>query len=202
MITAAERERLASAVREAEAGTAGEIVVVVAAQASGYRTVPVIWAFLGALAVPWPLIWITTLGPSRIYLVQLVAALVLSVALSLPKRRYALVPGFMKRARAHEAATREFVARGLTRTRDRTGVLIYVAAAEHYAEILADTGIADRVDEGVWRETIEELIEAIKAGRAADGLIAAVRSVGAILAEHAPPHADDADELPNKVILL
>jgi putative membrane protein len=202
MITAADRERLASAVREAEAGTAGEIVVVVAAQASGYRTVPVIWAFLGALAVPWPLIWITTLGPSRIYLVQLVAALVLSVALSFPKRRYALVPGFMKRARAHEAATREFVARGLTRTRDRTGVLIYVAAAEHYAEILADTGIADRVDEGVWRETIEELIEAIKAGRAADGLIAAVRRVGAILAEHAPPHADDADELPNKVILL
>ena len=202
MITAADRERLASAIREAEAGTAGEIVVVVAAQASGYRTVPIIWAFLGALVVPWPLIWITTLGPSRIYLVQLLVALVLSVALSLPKRRYALVPDFMKRARAHEAATREFVARGLTRTRDRTGVLIYVAAAEHYAEILADTGIADRVDESVWRGTIADLIEAIKAGRAADGLVAAVGRVGAILAEHAPPHADDLDELPNKVILL
>jgi uncharacterized membrane protein len=29
-----------------------------------------------------------------------------------------------------------------------------------------------------------------------------VDRVGAILAEHAPPHADDADELPNKVILI
>ena len=201
MITAEERERLASAIRDAEARTAGEIVVV-AGQASGYRTVPVLWALLAALAVPWPLIWIATLGPSRIFQMQLLAALALSVVLSLPKRRYALVPGFMKRARAHEAALREFVGRGLTRTRERTGVLIYVAAAEHYAEILADTGIADRVDEGVWRETIADLIDAIKAGRAADGLIAAVRRVGSILADHAPPRTDDADELPNKVILL
>ncbi len=202
MIEAEDRERLVEAIREAEAATAGEIVVVVARQASGYRSVPILWAMLGALASPWPLIWITTLGPSQIFLAQLVVALALSVALSLPKRRYALVPGFMKRARAHEAATREFVGRGLTRTRERTGVLIYVAAAEHYAEIIADTGIADRVDAGVWRETIADLVEAIKAGRAADGLVAAVRRVGAILAEHAPPRSDDLDELSNKVILI
>jgi putative membrane protein len=202
MISAEDRERLAHAIRDAEAGTAGEIVVVLAGEASGYRTVPIVWALLCALATPWPLIWITTLGPSRIFLVQLAVALILSVVLSLPKRRYALVPGFIKRARAHEAASHEFMARGLTRTRDRTGVLIYVAAAEHYAEILADTGIADRVDQEVWRAAIAELIDAIKAGRAGDGLLAVVHRVGAILAEHAPPHADDADELPNKVILI
>jgi putative membrane protein len=202
MISAEDRERLAHAIRDAEAGTAGEIVVVLAGEASGYRTVPILWALLSALATPWPLIWITTLGPSRIFLVQLAVALILSVVLSLPKRRYALVPGFIKRARAHEAASHEFMARGLTRTRDRTGVLIYVAAAEHYAEILADTGIADRVDQEVWRAAIAELIDAIKAGRAGDGLLAVVHRVGAILAEHAPPHADDADELPNKVILI
>jgi putative membrane protein len=202
MITAEERERVADAVRDAEARTAGEIIVVVAAQASGYRSVPILWALFAALAVPWPLIWITTLGPSQIFLAQLVVALALSIALSLPKRRYALVPGFMKRARAHEAALREFMARGLTRTRDRTGVLIYIAAAEHYAEILADTGIADRAGDEIWRETVAQLLDAIKAGRPADGLVAAVQSVGRILAEYAPVRADDVDEIPNKVILL
>jgi putative membrane protein len=202
VISAEDRDRIAQAVRDAEAGTAGEIVVVVAAQASGYRSMPLLWALLAALAVPWPLISITTLGPTRIFLVQLATALVLSIVLSLPKRRYGLVPGFIKRARAHEAALREFMARGLTRTRERTGVLIYVAAAEHYAEILADTGIADQVDEGVWRDTITDLIEAIKAGRAADGLVRAVERAGAILAAHAPPRHDDLDELPNKVVLL
>src|SRR5207253_8035255 len=58
-----ERERLAHAIRDAEARTAGEIVVVVAGEASGYRTIPILWALLAALATPWPLIWITTLGP-------------------------------------------------------------------------------------------------------------------------------------------
>ena len=44
------------------ARTAGEIVVVIAQQASGYRSVPVLWALLAALVVPWPLIWLTTLS--------------------------------------------------------------------------------------------------------------------------------------------
>ena len=202
MITAEDSERLSSAIRDAEARTAGEIVVVVAAQAGGYRAVPVLWALLAALVVPWPLIFITTLGPSRIFQLQLVVALVLAIVLSLPKRRYKLVPGFVKRAQAHDAAAREFVRRGLTRTRERTGVLIYVAAAEHYAEILADIGIADRVDERVWRETIADLVDAIKGGHAADGLLAAIERVGALLAEHAPARADDIDEFPNKVIVL
>jgi putative membrane protein len=202
MISGEDQERLAHAIRDAEARTAGEIVVVVEGEASGYRSVPILWALLGALGTPWPLIWITNLGPSRIFTVQLAVALVLSIVLSLPKRRYKLVPGFIKRARAHEAAAHEFMAHGLTRTRDRTGVLIYVAAAEHYAEILADTGIADRVAPDVWRDAITELIEAIKAGRAGDGLVATVERVGAVLAEHAPPHDDDMNELPNKVIVI
>jgi putative membrane protein len=202
MITADDSERLAGAIRDAEAHTAGEIVVVLAAQAGGYRSVPVLWALLAALVAPWPLIWITTLGPSRIFQIQLVVALVLSIVLSLPKRRYRLVPGFIKRSQAHEAAAREFVRRGLTRTRERTGVLIYVAAAEHYAEVLADTGIADRVDEQVWRDIVADLIDAIKAGQAPDGLVTAVHRVGAVLAEHAPPRADDIDEFPNRVIVI
>lgn len=206
MLSDAEQERVAAAVREVEAGTAGEIVVVVARRASAYRSVPLLGALLAALVVPWPLIWGTSLSASRIFMIQLAGALVLSLALSLlrswPRFGLALVPGFLKRARAHEAAAREFAARGLTRTRGRTGVLIYVAEAERYAEVLADEGVAGRVDPQVWREAIMALVAAIGEGRAAAGLEAAVRRVGAILAEHAPPRADDVNELPNKVILI
>ena len=126
----------------------------------------------------------------------------LCVVLSMPKRRYRLVPGFLKRARAHEAAAREFVARGISRTRARTGVLIFIAEAERYAEIVPDVGLADRVDRRVWREAMEGLVEAIKAGRTADGLAMTVRRLGDLLAEHAPPLGDDVDELPNRVIVL
>jgi putative membrane protein len=202
MLTNEERDRVAAAIREAESLTAGEIVVVVAARASAYRSVPLVYGLVGSLAAPWPLIWGTDFTAARIFAIQLAVALVLTVASALAIRRVALVPGFVKRARAREAASREFLARGLTRTRERTGVLIYVAAAEHYAEVVADTRIAALVDESVWRETIAELVEAIRAGRPAEGVLAAVRSVGAVLAEHAPPRADDIDELPNRVILV
>lgn len=202
MISPEDQLRLEDAIREVEDRTSGEVVVAVAEQASAYRSVPLLWALLAALVAPWPLIEITTLAASRIFLVQLLVALALSLFLSWPKRRYALVPRFIKHARAHEAAAREFLRRGLTRTREKTGVLIYVALAEHYAEILADTGIADQVDPKVWAGIVADLTGAIRDGRIADGLTDAIRRTGDILAEHAPPRFDDADELPNKVILL
>ncbi|MBM6594056.1 TPM domain-containing protein [Microvirga pudoricolor] len=202
MISPEDRHRLAHAIRDAEATTAGEIVVVVAEAASRYRSIPALWALVLALLTPWPLIAFTELGPTRIFLAQLAVALAASLATTWPRLHAALVPGFVMRARAHEAALREFNGRGLTRTRGRTGVLIYVAALEHHAEILADIGVADRAGQAVWTEIIADLTAALREGRAADGLIRAVHRAGAILAEHAPPGFDDEDELPNKVIVI
>lgn len=202
MISGEDYVRLESAIRDVEDRTAGEIVVVVAGQASEYRSIPLLWALLASLFVPWPLIWLTDLSSARIFQAQLAAALVLSLALSWPKLRVRLVPRFIKETRAHEAAAREFLRRGLTRTREKTGVLIYVALAEHYAEILADTGIADRVEPHTWQDIVARLTAEIGAGRLADGLAAAIAQAGEILAKHAPPRFDDTDELPNKVILL
>lgn len=202
MISQDDHARVSGAIRDAEDLTAGEIVVVVAGQASDYRTLPLLWSLLAALFTPWPLIWFTALGTSRIFMAQLAVAVVLSLLLSRPTQRMSLVPRFVKHALAHEAAAREFARRGMARTRERTGVLIYVALAEHHAEILADTGIAERVGPDAWTGIIAELTAAIRQGRIGDGLVAAVGRAGAILAEHAPPRFDDEDELPNKVILL
>lgn len=202
MITSDEQARLASAIGAVETETSGEIVLVIAEQAGRYRAVPLLWALLGALVVPWPLIRFTETGTSRIFLIQLAVALILSLALSWPKLRFALVPRSIKHDQAHQAASREFLRRGMTRTGEKTGVLIYLALAEHHAEILADTGVADRVDPGIWAGIVADLTESIRAGRMIEGLEEAIRRTGAILAQHAPPRLDDVDELPNKVILL
>jgi putative membrane protein len=202
MISPEEQARLVSVISDVEDETSGEIVLVIAEQAGHYRAVPLLWALLAALVTPWPLIWLTMISISRIFLIQLAVALALSLVLSWPKLRFALVPRSIKHAQAHEAASREFLRRGLTRTREKTGVLIYLALAEHHAEILADTGIADRVDAGIWADIIANLTRAIRDNRMIEGLEEAIRRTGAILAEHAPPRLDDVDELPNKVILL
>jgi putative membrane protein len=199
---AADRDAVAEAVRRAESLTAGEIVVVIDRAASSYRNVPVVLALVLALFVPWPLISLTTISVQKIFLIQLLCAAALLAALLWYGRGGRFVPGFVKRGRAHDVALREFTARGLTRTKGRTGVLIYVALQERYAEILADTGIDGLVEKDSWGAIIEPLLAAARDDRLTEGLIAAVGAVGSVLAQHAPPVPDDVDELSNRVILL
>jgi len=54
----------------------------------------------------------------------------------------------------------------------------------------------------VWRQAITVLTDALRDGRTADGFIGAIRLCGSVLAEHVPPHQDDTNELPNRLIML
>jgi putative membrane protein len=97
---------------------------------------------------------------------------------------------------------RQFLAQGLDKTQHRTGVLIFASTAERYAEIVADVGINEKVAPQVWDEAINALTAAIKAGRPADGFVAAVERCGAVLATHFPPGALNRDELPDKLLQI
>jgi putative membrane protein len=70
----------------------------------------------------------------------------------------------------------------------------------HRAEIIADEAIAARVAPEVWGDAMHALLAEIRQGRVADGMIAAVEGVGAVLAEHLPRADDDANELPDRLI--
>ena len=201
ILTDAERERIAAAIGRAEAGTTGEIVVLVAASAGLYRSPGLALALTLGLALPWPLILLTDLGAGEIALAQ--AGLVLgTLLLSLnPRLRVTLTPRRWRRERAHAAARREFFAHGLTGTRGRTGVLIYVALAERYAEIVADKGVRVRVEEAQWRAIVSDLLGAAGRHALGDGLVTTVERVGTVLATALPGRRSD-NELPNRVIVL
>lgn len=201
MLSPSDRDRIADAIGIAERTTAGEIVVLVAGRAGLYRSVALALALLAALVVPWPLILLTSWSAGSIALAQ--AALVLGVLLATlnTRARMAIVPRALKRSRAHDAAQREFAARGVTRTRGRTGILIYLALAEGHAEIVADSGIGARVPVETWSAAIDELLGALRRGETVAGLLATIERVGAILAQELPGGPDDVDELSNRVIV-
>ena len=197
-----DRTRIRDAIATAEAKTAGEIFVVVARASDEYHLVALLWATLAALCVPLPLVSLTLVPALQIYLAQLAVFVVLSVLLSLPPLHMAVVPLRLKRARAHARAVEQFLAHGLHTTEARTGVLIFVSLAEHYAEIIADSGIAAKVEQRVWDEAMAKLIEETRAGRLAEGLIHAIARTGAVLATHFPPRPRDVNEIPDDLILL
>src|SRR5262252_11210644 len=157
MISQADKERIVAAIRAAEANTSGEIFCVIARHASDYRLVPLAWAAALALVVPAPLIYFTLWPASVIYLVQLLVFIAAALVLSLPGIRFHIVPRRTQHERAHVQAMQQFFAQGLDRTENRTGVLIFAAAAERYAEIVADAGINAKVTPQVWEAAIGAL---------------------------------------------
>lgn len=202
MFSESDEHRIAEAITAAEAATSGEIVAVVAPESSTYLYAPFLWASVIALLVPWPLILWTWWPSAWIYLAQ-VATFAFVLALALPRPvRYWLVPRRIKRARAHRRALEQFLVQNLHTTSGRTGVLIFISAAERHAEIVADAAIEARVPKGTWQEIVDRLTAAFSAGRHTDGFIVAIEEVGGHLATHFPPGSRDSNELPDHLIVL
>ncbi|PXW78522.1 putative membrane protein [Blastomonas natatoria] len=210
------------AVAEAERQTDGEIVTVIARESDDYRETPIYWAVavmflaLACIAVfpDWfaNLLATTTGGWEHVYtpseyltlIMLLLAAKFGAVHLIVGWKplRLALTPPAIKRARVRARAINLFRVSAEKRTRGLTGVLIYLSMAEHRAEIVADSAIAAKVSPDIWGEAMADMIVELRAGRAGEGMAAAVRDVGKVLAEHFPKSDDNPNELPDRLIEL
>jgi putative membrane protein len=203
-ISRKDRNRIERAITAAEKKTSGEIIAVVAESSDLYMFLPIMWAALLALATPliiftftpWP--WPT----AYVYTTQLAVFAGAALAVQWWPLRIALVPRAVKRSRAHRQAMEQFLARNLHTTKERTGVLIFVSAAEHYAEVIADEGIYKKVPPKVWDEAVAGLTADIARGKVTEGFVTAIELCGGVLATHFPPGPHDENELPNHLIVL
>ena len=196
----ADRTRLTEAIRAAEAGTAGEIYVIVADHADEFRFVPVLWAALIALVEPWPLHLLTSWSTTTILLLQVATFVLVALAVSHPAVRVRLVPPSIAAAASRKAAEALFMTHGLHLTEKRTGVLIYVALADRRVEIVADAGINSKVAQSDWDDVARDVVDAARNGALGAGLVAAIQRAGALLARHFPPAPQDRNELPDRVV--
>jgi putative membrane protein len=198
-MSAADHHRITVAVGAVEERTTGEIVCVLAEQSSDTGALPILLAALAALALPWGLVAFTTLPVLTILSWQLVVFVVLALVLCLPRVRVALIPRRARRAMAFRVATEQFFTRAVSRKRDRSGILIFVSLAEHYARIIADDGISARVPPSHWQAAVDALIAHVREGRVADGFIAAIDMCETVLVEHFPRTDDSPNELPDRI---
>ncbi len=197
------RLRLEEVIAGVERRTAGEIVVVVVAESADYATVP--WK-LGAAFAAAALLGASLVAPGlpiSVLLAAQVAALAAGLLVGRTATiRHHLVSDEVQDALVAEYARRSFAEHGLARTAGRTGVLIFVSLLERRVVVLADEGIHQVLGPGErWEDVVALALSGIRDGRAAEGLEAAVRRCGEILAAHAPAPRDDRDELHNAVVL-
>jgi putative membrane protein len=111
--------------------------------------------------------------------------------------RRLLIDDDLIEARSRERALRAFAEHGLARTRGRTGVLILVATFERRVVVLGDEGVDRALSPGEsWADVVALAADGLHAGRAIDGLLAAVQRCGEILARALPPAPENPDEIP------
>ncbi|MCL4685105.1 hypothetical protein KJ059_10180 [Myxococcota bacterium] len=204
LIDPAARQHLEAVVLESERHTVGEIVVAVVSACEDDHRVG--WR-LGVVAAAAALVGTSLFVPGApwwaLLAIQATAFCVAYGMTRLPAVRRQLLPADLIEARVQGRARRCFREQGLTRTRGRTGILLFVTLLERRVVVLADEGIDRVLGPGeTWGQVVDLVTAGLRAGRGVDGLEAAVRRCGEILAQHAPRSTERGiDELPNAIVV-
>jgi putative membrane protein len=221
-ISEADHLLVTAAVAEAEHGTSGEIVTIVADLSDHYEDMAFAWASIVAfVALTFYAIfpdfylglvdrllggWRHEYSASE-YVAMICTALVLKwlgtwALLQYIPLRLALTPPRLKMARVRARAVSLFKVGTEAKTVGSTGVLLYLSMKEHRAEIVADEAIARKVAPEVWGDAMVALLDQVKAGRPGEGMADAVRQMGVVLSEHFPKGSENPNELSDRLIEL
>lgn len=97
------------------------------------------------------------------------------------------------------AARAQFEKLGMTRTRERNGVLIFVAPRAQKFAVIGDEGVHAKCGDAFWQGLIDAMQSHFKAENFTDAMVHAVEQTGELLARHFPRTVDDRNELPDAI---
>jgi len=200
--TDSEKTRIRGSVRSVETGTSGEIATMVVDHSDGYLEAEV----LGGILVAGLVALIIAIAVQHVTIwtfVPIVCALYFPARLLCIRFPRLKVPFINKKRMMHavqERAVRAFYEKGLYRTRDENGILIFISILERKVWILGDRGVNLKVPPEIWQAHADEISVGIREGRPCDALCAVIESCGRVLVEHFPRKEDDTNELPDELI--
>ncbi len=203
LVSKDEQERIKKAIEEFERKSSAEILTVIAKQSDTYLYIPTLFAALSALLLPWIFFGVFD-GFSNEYLgiTQLVVFMILALLAQIKPIKMLLVPNYIKRKRASNLAKMKFF-EFLEQEQNRDGlVMLFVSEAEKYVEILTDSTIAQKVDNSLWDEAVQNFIVNVKNQEIAKGYLQTIEKASKLLIELFPSTKDDKDSMPNHLILI
>ncbi len=210
-----EKDIIAQAVTKAEKNTSGEIAVVVAKQSCDYAIYELTFAvIIGLLAMILALLnfshldtfiknmfWSNSqiLTTSIIGLGTFVIIIIFYFLANISVIDRLIIPKSVKEEKVKEKAELSFMEYGISNTRDRTGVLIFISNLEKRVLIIADKGIAEVYPHSSWQKQVDRIITGIKSNNFASELEKVIIEVGTVLSQNFPIKEDNTNELPNHV---
>ncbi len=101
---------------------------------------------------------------------------------------------------ARQVAEREFRKLGMTKTKEGTGILVFILVGERQFEILADHGIIKVLPDEFWANLAGKLSEHFSKKNFFHGLSVSLAEIGEVLESKLPRTSSNPDELPNDII--
>ena len=88
---------------------------------------------------------------------------------------------------------------GIHNTKNRNGVLFYIAHDDRHFAIIGGAGINSVVEDNFWDNIKEEMQKHFAEGKFAEGLIKGIRQSGDALKKYFPYEQGDINELPDEI---
>lgn len=203
LFTDAEASSIQNAVAEAEKHSACEIVPLVVFASDPY--IDAVWRCAITICLLSTSLFLYLLPHAEI--IWIIAAQIFSLVCGMALGWWIpyLHRFFLHKSRTavevHQRAVQAFFEHRVHRTKQRTGILIFVSLFERRAEILCDEGIAALVPQATWKELVDRLSQGAKHKELAPALCEAIRSAGSLVARHFPHEEGDTNELGDSVIV-
>ncbi len=101
----------------------------------------------------------------------------------------------------YDLAVKSFYELGMEKTKDKSGVLIFLLLSERKFQIIGDEGINKKVTKEFWDSLAAKTSDYFRQNKFAEGICYAVNEVGAILKKEFPMKPGDTNELSNEVVI-
>ncbi len=225
-----EKKDIADSIKKAETNTSGEIVIMVMDSSDSYRETETLGAFILAgffsLMLETGKAYLMALkaadwgyslsGFSAQFLSEAAANATVWTYIPMvfvlyfpfrfliskfPEIKILFLSGKRIEETVRERAVMAFYEKQLYKTRDETGILIFISLLEHRVWILGDRGINTKIAPDFWEKITAELSIGIGKKEYGKSVCRAIDKCGEELSLHFPVKSDDKDELANEVIL-
>lgn len=114
-----------------------------------------------------------------------------------------LAPAWVWRGRnGRERAIEAFAHLRVWDTAENSGVLVYLLLADHDIQIVADRGIAARVNPAQWEAVAQTMEAAFRQGEFERGALEGIRQIDALLTLHFPAAGHNPDELADRPVII
>ena len=97
-------------------------------------------------------------------------------------------------------AQRQFQQLEMHKTRERNGVLIFIAPRAQKFAVVGDEGIHQKCGAEYWQGVVDQMREHFKGERFSDAIVTGISEVGTALAKYFPKSETGTNELPDEIV--